>query len=139
MESAKPARILVVANQTAATPTLLEEIRRRAAAGPARFCLLVPTTEAQSADPTLDLALPLIREAANGPVEGRVGGPDPFQAIREEMRSNDYDEIIISTLPPSSSRWLRRDLPAQAQKLGLPLTVVTAPGRTGMEHLGHWI
>ena len=42
MESSAPARVLVVAHRTAATPQLLEAVRARAAAGPARFTLLVP-------------------------------------------------------------------------------------------------
>jgi hypothetical protein len=137
MESSKPARVLVVANRTAATPTLVEEIRRRAAQGSTRFTLLIPAVESESADWTLDLALPLMEEAAGGRVEGRVGGSDAFKAIRDEIRANDYDEIIVSTLPQRSSQWLRRDLPSQVQKLGLPLTVVTAPSRSSAEHLGH--
>lgn len=140
MESSTPARILVVANRTAATPTLLDEIRHRAGKGPIRVTLLIPTVESESADWTLDLALPLMEEAAGSRVEGRVGsGSDPFKAIRDETRANDYDEIILSTLPRRSSQWLRRDLPAQVQKLGLPLTVVTPPSRESTEHLGHMI
>lgn len=136
MESSKPVRILVVANRTAATPTLLKEISDRAARGPTRFSLLIPAAEAESTDWTLDLALPLMEKAAGGRVEGRVGGSDPLKAIREEMRANEYDEIILSTLPRRTSQWLRRDLPSQVQKLGLPLTVVTAPSRTTAEKLG---
>jgi hypothetical protein len=136
MESSKPARVLVVANRTAATPTLLEEVRRRAAQGPTRFTLLIPVVESDSADWTLDLALPPMEEAAGGRVEGRVGGSEPLRAIRDEIGANDYDEIILSTLPRRSSQWLRRDLPSQVQKLGLPLTVVTAPSRSSAERLG---
>ena len=36
------ARVLVVANKTAATPALIEAVRERAARGPAKFTLLVP-------------------------------------------------------------------------------------------------
>ena len=42
MESSAPARVLVVAARTAATPALIEAVRERAARGPAKFTLLVP-------------------------------------------------------------------------------------------------
>src|SRR6185312_12341118 len=42
MEASSPARVLVVAHKTAATPALMSAIRARAARGPARFHLLVP-------------------------------------------------------------------------------------------------
>ena len=43
MESASaPARVLVVAHKTAATPALLDAVRERAARGAAQFTLLVP-------------------------------------------------------------------------------------------------
>ena len=42
MEASTEARVLIVANKTAATPTLIQAVRERATAGRARFCLLVP-------------------------------------------------------------------------------------------------
>jgi hypothetical protein len=136
------ARILVVANRTAATPGLIAAVRERAAKGPATFTLLVPNSahglhrlvdpedQGQSeAEQTLELALPLLEEAAGGPVEGLVGDPEPLAAIQDAIHLHGFDEIIISTLPTRVSKWLRLDLPHKAAGLGLPVTTVTASGR----------
>jgi hypothetical protein len=143
MESSA-ARVLVVANRTAATPALLDAVRERAAKGPARFTLLVPNTahglhrlvdpedQSQSeAEQTLELAVPLLEQAAGGAVDGMVGDPEPLAAIQDAVNVHGFDEIIISTLPTRVSRWLKLDLPSKVAGLGLPVTTVTAGGRAG--------
>jgi hypothetical protein len=142
MESSTPARVLVVANRTAATPALLDAVRERAARGPAKFTLLVPHTAhglhrvvdpedqgMSEAEETLELALPHLERAAGGPVEGIVGDPEPLAAIQDAINLHGFDEIIISTLPQRFSRWLKLDLPHKCEGLGLPVTTVTATGR----------
>jgi|SRR5215217_7352808 len=98
MESG-PRRVLIVANRTAATPTLLEHVKELAAERPSTFALLIPDApRSEHTDWTLDLALPLLERAARGPVEGLTGGEDPFEAIRAAAATDDYDAIVISTL-----------------------------------------
>ncbi len=136
------ARVLVVAHKTAATPALLEAVRDRAAASEATFTLLVPAaapglhkvmdpedSDHGEAEATLELALPLLREAAGGEVEGIVGDAEPLAAIQDAVNMRGFDEIILSTLPTRVSRWLKLDLPSKAAGLGLPVTTVTATGR----------
>ena len=136
-------RVLVVANRTAATPALIEAVRERAAKSPARFTLLVPNPakglhrvvdpEDQSrdeAEQALALAVALLDEAAGSHVESMVGDPNPLDAIQDAINIHGFDEIIISTLPTRVSKWLKLDLPSKAAGLGLPVTTVTAGGRT---------
>ena len=139
MESATPTRVLVVAHKTAATPALIEAVRERAARGPARFTLLVPNpahglhavvdpedVQQTEGEQVLELAIPLLEEAAGGPVEGIVGDPSPMNAIQDAINIHGFDEVIISTLPARVSRWLRLDLPSKVAGLGLPVTTITA-------------
>ena len=130
MEASPPTNVLIVAHRTAATPPLLVEVRRRASAGPSRFTLLVPRPlwdpDTEESALTLELAIPLLEEAAGGRVEGIVGESDPFHAVSAVLASGRYQEVIISTLPARVSHWLHVDLPARVQRLGVPVTVVTA-------------
>ncbi len=66
-------------------------------------------------------------EAAGARVEAMAGDCDPYVAVCETLQENEFDEVIVSTLPERVSRWLRRDLPHRVRQLGVPVTVVTAP------------
>jgi hypothetical protein len=139
MESSTPARVLLVAHRTAATTGLREAVSRRAAAGPARFTLLVPRTahglhrimdpedqDDSEAREILARALPLLSSAAGSTVDGLIGDPTALTAIEDAINRQPFDEIILSTLPTHLSRWLRLDLPRKVAALGLPVTTVTA-------------
>ena len=141
-EAGPAAHVLVVANRTAATPALVNAVRERAGQGPCRFTLLVPAVAHgmhRAVDPedqprdeaqaTLELALPILEEAAGDSVEGLIGVSEPLAAVEDAVNTGEFDEIILSTLPSHVSRWLRLDLPRKVAGLGLPVTTVTAKGR----------
>jgi len=134
MSASTPARVLIVANRTAATPPLIEAVRERAARGPCQFALLVPQLAAEEmfgdeeARKTIELAVPLLEEAAGGTVEALIGPSDAMRAVERTLVHQHFDEVIISTLPERVSHWLKRDLPTRVARLGLPVTVVR--GRT---------
>ena len=130
-------RYLVVANQTLGGDPLVSELRQRIAAdAECSFYVVVPAThprehltwtegEAQAlAQERLDRALERLRgEGAS--VDGEVGDENPVQAIDDALRSGEFQGIILSTLPPGTSRWLRQDLPTRVQRrFEIPLTHV---------------
>jgi uncharacterized membrane-anchored protein len=130
-------RILVVANKTDATSSLLDAVRERAAAGPASFFMLVPnpdhlafdrsTPDHPHGDQILAGTLPALEGPAGGEVNGRVANsPNAYDDIVEELEGSDYDEIILETPPSHVSHWLHVDLPERIKHLGVPLKVVTA-------------
>ncbi len=132
-----PRHVLVVANRTAATPDLLDAVKRYAREQPSTFALLVPDApKSEHTDWTLELALPLLERASGGPVQGLTStSGDPFDAIREVLAAGAYDQVIVSTLPRRVSRWLRRDLPTRVAALGVPVDIVTPGGGPGMRDL----
>ena len=59
-------------------------------------------------------------------MKGIAAGPGPARGRPRRDRGGHYDEVIVSTLSPKTSRWLRRDLPRKIEALGLPVTVIGA-------------
>ena len=129
---AAAANVLVVANRTAESPELLTALQERAGLGPCRFTLLVPETPhglAWAADPDAgheDAERHRIAFLEGLDVaDAKVGDPDPLAAIQDECNFNEYDEVIVSTLPLTISKWLHIDLPSKARAAtGLAVTHV---------------
>jgi hypothetical protein len=129
---------LVVANETLLSPELKEVLVERAQQdSAASFVILVPATppnylvEHREGDPR-ELAQSRASGARNeleamGLRIGRVavGDASPMVSIREEIEKDPaYKGIIVGTHPSGISRWLQADVPAEAEKLGLPVTHV---------------
>ena len=72
---------------------------------------------ATTAEARLDAALEAMTAAGLGNVSGRTGDHDPIVAAMEVWDPMEFDEIVVSTLPTGSSRWLGLDLPRRLEKL----------------------
>jgi hypothetical protein len=101
--------VLVVANRTALSIGLEAALRARLDSGPASFTLLVPLGHTRDAERTAQQMAALLCEAGFE-VEGQSGDSDPLLAVLDVWDPTGFDEIIVSTLPAASSRWMRTDL-----------------------------
>jgi hypothetical protein len=124
------AHVLVVASVTAASDDLLEALRERerTSAVPVDFTLVMPSQAADREANESILADALERwHEAGLKAEGVVGDVDPVQAVGDICRPGRFDEVIVSTLPGQTSRWLRWDVPYRIGALtDLPVTHVVA-------------
>jgi hypothetical protein len=89
-------------------------LRARLESGPARFTLLVPLGLTPDAEDTASRMASRLRSMGLD-VDGRVGDTDPFNAVLEVWSPAEFDEIIVSTLPASTSRWMRTGLPRRIE------------------------
>jgi hypothetical protein len=120
-------RTLIVANRTAATPLLLEEVKRRARERATTFSLLIPNADStKHPDWTMESAVELLGRAAGSSVDALIGDAEPFESVKRALEEGQYDDVLISTLPKRASAWLRRDLPGRV-RLGVPVAVITQP------------
>jgi GABA permease len=116
----------------------MEKVRECMEAGPCRFQVVVPATDPggftmqtealahREAQRRLDAALTRFREAG-ADVSGRIGDARPMEAIRDVLLHETFDEILLSTLPPGPSAWIRQDLPHRVKKaFDLPVTHLIA-------------
>lgn len=131
-------RYLVVANQTLGGDALLSRLREAAADGPLGIHVLVPA----SADPTESfhdeasdhrLAQERLADALDrfggleAEVTGEVGDHRPVDAVGDVLRRGEvFDRIIVSTLPPGISRWVRLDAVSRIERsVDIPVEHIT--------------
>ena len=101
--------VLVVANRTAMSIGLEAALRARLESGQASFTLLVPlglTADARNTARRMASHL----SGMGLDVEGRAGDTDPLKAVLEVWSPAEFDEVIVSTLPASTSRWMQAGL-----------------------------
>ena len=110
---------LVAANVTASSDELSQRLKELAHEGPRRFIAVVPQEHVQGgaaaeARERLDKLLGSLRE--DGIVAaGMIGDPDPYTAIMNAVQYFHISEIVISTLPAASSKWMADKLVERVQ------------------------
>jgi len=125
--------ILVVANETVVSPSLVELIRQRAAEdGPVQVTVVAPVTQPRqgyvvyydtrraAARRRLDRTLDMLR-AGGVPASGVVVETDPVSALRDAIDQLEPTEVIVSTHPQQKSGWLRRNAVEQMRRIAEPL------------------
>jgi hypothetical protein len=138
---ADKAKVLVVANQTAESEELLAALKARGDQGNVEFTVLIPATPhglswaanmhaehgATEAELHREAMVERLRSIGLDVKEAKVGDADALAAIQDEVNFNDYDELIVSTLPRKLSKWLHMDLPRKAEAAtGLPVLHISA-------------
>jgi hypothetical protein len=148
-------RALIVANRTVGGDELAAEIRSRMQAGPCEFHLVVPVAtpvaaavapgtavgdaanmsttaslevrdEHQIARDRLAFGLEWLASFGATATGETTTECDTARAVATIAEQGPFDEIIVSTLPTTISRWLRQDLPHRVERMTrLPVTVVT--------------
>ena len=121
-------RLLIVANETVAGRELLDAIERRARDGALDITVLCPISEPRGSyvvDPDAVRAAAserlerTLRELRDHGIEARgfVVDAGPVDAVRDHIAHEAPDEVIVSTHPRQTSRWLRRDVIEQIRRL----------------------
>ncbi len=123
--------ILVVAHETATSRSLLDRVKQLRTRDPElRLSLLIPETPVNrmlvweatetraAAQAALGEAHRMFVAAGIDVASSNVGDADPVLAIKDSIRTSGepYDAVLLSTLPPGRSRWLRTDTPRRARR-----------------------
>jgi hypothetical protein len=133
------AHILVIANETAASQTLLDAVRSEAG-GEDRVTVIAPVNEPNqgyvvyedtrraSSSRRLERTLKALREAGLS-AQGFVVDTGPVQAAKDALAQLEpaVDEIVVSTHGAERSGWMRRDVVQDIERAagGIPVKHVT--------------
>ena len=143
-------RYLIVANQTLGGEQLVARITTLLDNGPTTLRFAVPVTDTEGTQqwdyPPTDRYIPNAHQVATWLAEdrlqrelsrlrglgvdadGNVVAANPVEHIRELTTKETFDEVIVSTLPRTLSRWVRLDLPHRlARALSVPVSHFEGP------------
>jgi hypothetical protein len=143
------AHVLVIANETVASRTLLDALRDHDPAS-ARFSVIAPVNEPTqgyvvyedtrraSAGRRLEKTLGALREAGFS-AQGFVVETGPVQAVKDALAQLEpaIDEIVVSTHPAERSGWMRRNVLEDIERAagGIPVAHVVAGDDGGEQNV----
>ena len=128
MHEGRPHTIVVIANETAASRSLVDLIEEKAQGQDVYVTVVAPVnqprqgyvvyydTRRAAARRRLDKTLDLLRSHGI-PSEGVVVETDPVSALRDAIDQIEPDEVIVSTHPQQKSGWLRRNAVDQMRRV----------------------
>jgi hypothetical protein len=138
--------VLVIANETAASDTLLEAVRGEVEAADDRVTVIAPVNEPNqgyvvyedtrraAAGRRLDETLTWLRESGVT-AQGFVVDTGPVQAAKDALAQLEppVDEIVVSTHGAERSGWMRRDVVQEIERVanGLPVKHVVVERGAG--------
>ena len=133
--------MLVIANETAASPALIDTLRQRAESRDVQVTVIAPVSEPRhgyvvyqdtrraSAGRRLEKTLALLRSSSI-PAQGFVVETTPVQAAKDALSQLEPrpDEIFVSTHPEQRSSWMRRNVVRDITRAadGIPVMHVVA-------------
>jgi hypothetical protein len=110
---------LVVANLTATSPELTQRLKELAGEGPRRFIVVVPQEhrEGHAVAEARDRMRTLVQSLRDEGIvaAGLAGDPDPYTATMNAVQFFHISEIVISTLPEATSKWMADKLVERVQ------------------------
>jgi hypothetical protein len=140
--------VLVIANETAASRSLIEKLRARAAEGDPLVTVIAPVnqptegyvvyedTRRASAGRRLEKTLASLRGGGIR-ANGMVVESEPVASVKDALAQLEppVTEIVVSTHPQERSGWLRKDVVERIRKVAgaLPVEHVVADTAEGQE------
>jgi GABA permease len=143
--TAKPRRVLVMANQTVDSVELLDELRRIGADSTASYYVVVPASAIETGVAATHGPLDVMEAtelaararlentlstlwAENLDADGALGDYRPLRALANAVDTFHPDQIVISTLPLEESVWHRFEVVdrARAEHSDIPVSHVVA-------------
>ena len=109
---------LVVGTQTIASPELIDHLKARASDRPHRYTIICPRSGDLSREDVVERLARTLAELYRADIDatGQPMSPEPFAAIANANEHYRIDEILISTLAGTQSKWLEEGLIDQVKQ-----------------------